>query len=417
MQEMEDFLTNRCPWTARAHAWLMLASMCISSACHEGSGGSVSEGANPQSGTMQPMQEMVPMRTEAGEAQSSDVGTAPISPGAQTTVADAGQSAPKENAGSTAVVQKPSVDATDEADAGMSVDPTLVALCSGCQQETPDKQDMTIHLHHVHLNVADRERSMQFYEQFFQAERVLLNDAVDALHVVPTLLLLDQRATAPDSDLPTALQHIGWGSSDPGAWYDAAHAEGIAPDTRGFTLFNTDETPTIGEPGSGALVGLLGARPACFPVPDRASYMYVLGADSERIEVWAGVDRRVNHLHFTTADLATTVSWYQDFLGLEGSLPVGNWTFFLDDILCFIEPIGAAGDYMPTDDHVWGHFALSVSDLDAWRKRAQEHGVEVVSEPSRVHGFTSFFVRGPDGMLIELVQATPSSELCPSGTP
>jgi hypothetical protein len=32
---------------------------------------------------------------------------------------------------------------------------------------------------------------------------------------------------------------------------------------------------------------------------------------------------------------------------------------------------------------------------------------------AEVHGFKSFFVRGPDGMLIELVQAAPLADLCP----
>jgi catechol 2,3-dioxygenase-like lactoylglutathione lyase family enzyme len=60
-----------------------------------------------------------------------------------------------------------------------------------------------------------------------------------------------------------------------------------------------------------------------------------------------------------------------------------------------------------------GHVALAVTDLDAWRKRAQDQNIEVVSESAAAHGFTSFFVRGPDGLLIELVQAAKYPELCP----
>jgi catechol 2,3-dioxygenase-like lactoylglutathione lyase family enzyme len=298
-----------------------------------------------------------------------------------------------------------------------SPDLALPSLCSGCAQETQNAMDMTVHLHHVHLNVADRDRSVQFYQQFFEAERVRLNAATDALHVTPTLVLLEQSSAAPPSGLPTALQHMGWGSSDVAAWYEAAHAKGVVPDTRGNTAFNTSETPTIGGPGSGAFIGLLSDRPMCFPVPDTASYMYVLGPDQERIEVWSGVDRRVNHVHLTTADLAAVASWYQRFLGLTGSTPLGSWSFFLDDILFFFEPIGAAADYAPTDDHVLSHFALSVTDLDAWRKRAADQQIQVVAEPALVNGFKSFFVRGPDGVLIELVQAAPLAELCPSAMP
>ncbi|MDD9946935.1 MAG: VOC family protein [Myxococcales bacterium] len=289
----------------------------------------------------------------------------------------------------------------------------LPSICRGCSQETLDTMDMTVHLHHVHLNVADRERSVQFYQRFFDAKRVRLNGVADALHVSPTLLLLDELSPPPKGHLPTALQHMGWGATDPAAWYEAAHKMGIGPDTRGFTQFNTNETPTVGDPGSGAVIALFGDVPACFPVPDVASYMYVLGPDEERIEVWSGADGRVNHVHFTTPDLAATARWYQDFLGLPET-PAPFNAFFLDDILFFFEPIGEEDQYEPTDNHVLSHIAFSVTDLGAWRTRASEQGVTVVAEPASTAGFMSFFVRGPDGLLVELVQAAPARELCPN---
>lgn len=298
---------------------------------------------------------------------------------------------------------------------GAEGQPAGDGLCSGCASEMLDKMDMTIHLHHVHLNTADAERSKAFYEAQLAAKRVMLNGVTEALRTDPVLLLLDQRDQAPVAKLPTALQHIGWGSDDPGAWYTAAQSGGVEPDTRGGTLFTTSEMPTIGESGSGASTfGLLGVTPpACYPTPDKFSYMYVLGPDDERIEVWSGADKRLNHLHFTSADTEAAVGWYEKFLGLAS---VGRSllfsAFFLDDILFFVEPIGTASDYEPTDDHVLAHVAFSVTDLDAWLMRAQEQGIEIVAQPAEAHGFKSFFVRGPDGMLIELVQAQPSQELC-----
>ena len=126
--------------------------------------------------------------------------------------------------------------------------PTREAVCSGCAAEMLNKQDMKVHLHHVHLNVADRERSAQFYEKFFEAKRVQLNGVSEALRVTPTLILLEQRTSQPLNPLPTAIQHMGWGSTDVGGWYERAHAAGITPDTRGNTLFNTHDKPTLGGP-------------------------------------------------------------------------------------------------------------------------------------------------------------------------
>src|SRR5262245_35865629 len=59
--------------------------------------------------------------------------------------------------------------------AGRDSGPALPALCSGCASETPAPTDMSLHVHHVHMNVADRARASEFYAQFFSAEQVALN--------------------------------------------------------------------------------------------------------------------------------------------------------------------------------------------------------------------------------------------------
>jgi catechol 2,3-dioxygenase-like lactoylglutathione lyase family enzyme len=274
---------------------------------------------------------------------------------------------------------------------------------------------MSVHLHHIHMNVAGRDATAEFYETFFSAKRVRLNNAIEALYAAPALLLLEERAQAPVSTLPTALQHVGWGSADVSAWYEMARAGGVLPDTRGLTLFGTPEAPMPGEPGQGPQ--WLAAAPACFPKPDAISYIYMRGPDDERIEVWSGADKRLNHVHFTTSNLMKTARWYQTFLGLA-AVPDSTLSYhvFIDDISFFFESQGTAEDYAATDDHVLGHIAFSVSDLDVWLERATEQSIEIVSQPAEVAGFKSFFVRGPDGMLIELVAAAPLPDLCSAET-
>jgi len=355
-----------------------------------------------------------PSVPEAGPAL--DATTLPVVDAATLPLLDAAAAPPEASAPMPADAGAVGQDAASSA-ASTPDAATTPSLCSGCPQQATDLMDMTIHLHHVHLRAADRKRSGLFYEQNFAAERVTLNAAGEVWHAPPILLLIDESPIAPSSSLPTALQHIGWGAADPAAWYEAAHARGVAPDTRGHTLFNTNETPTVGQSGSGASTfTLLGVEPpACFPIPDAFSYMYVLGPDGERIEVWSGADLRVNHLHFTTPDLTATMRWYQRFLKLPadtGSLLFS--AFFIDDVLFFFEPIGQAADYGPSEDHVLSHVAFSVTDLDAWLARARDQGLQIVAPPASTYGFKSFFVRGPDGVLIELVQAAPSGELCPS---
>jgi catechol 2,3-dioxygenase-like lactoylglutathione lyase family enzyme len=50
-------------------------------------------------------------------------------------------------------------------------------------------------------------------------------------------------------------------------------------------------------------------------------------------------------------------------------------------------------------------FAISVTDLEAWRERLQSHGVAIEGEMSWPRGGKSLYFRDPDGHLVEL--ATP----------
>ena len=65
--------------------------------------------------------------------------------------------------------------------------------------------------------------------------------------------------------------------------------------------------------------------------------------------------------------------------------------------------------FAPSDDTPIGHVAFSFADLAPVLERIDSMGVEVVSEVAKdeAHGFESIFVRGPDELLVELVQADP----------
>jgi catechol 2,3-dioxygenase-like lactoylglutathione lyase family enzyme len=65
-----------------------------------------------------------------------------------------------------------------------------------------------------------------------------------------------------------------------------------------------------------------------------------------------------------------------------------------------------------TDDRPLGHIAFSVYNLDALRDNASTLGVEIVAEPALApEDFRSFFIRAPDQVLIELVEAGPMENL------
>src|SRR5688572_25506928 len=203
----------------RVRAALVIVLWFAAAACQNGSaapGADQGGSASPSISTPQPMAAM-PDAAAPGE-QSSDAGGTGAAPAGGTQAAAPAAGGAGARAKSEAGSGGAGARAKSEAGSGgAGAASSLPSLCSGCSGETQDRMDMTVHLHHVHMNVADRERSAQFYQQFFKAQRVRLNDVTEALHVVPTLLLLDQQASAPPSGLPTAFQHIGWGSADVGA--------------------------------------------------------------------------------------------------------------------------------------------------------------------------------------------------------
>jgi catechol 2,3-dioxygenase-like lactoylglutathione lyase family enzyme len=63
------------------------------------------------------------------------------------------------------------------------------------------------------------------------------------------------------------------------------------------------------------------------------------------------------------------------------------------------------GGWIPPHDGTGrAHFAFAVrsEDLDAWRARLAEHGVEIESEVTWERGGTSLYLRDPDGHSVEL---------------
>jgi len=65
-----------------------------------------------------------------------------------------------------------------------------------------------------------------------------------------------------------------------------------------------------------------------------------------------------------------------------------------------------------TDGTVIDHIAFSFSDIKPVFRRMQQAGVVIVFPiaKSPEYGLTSFFVRGPDGLLVEVVEELPVPE-------
>jgi catechol 2,3-dioxygenase-like lactoylglutathione lyase family enzyme len=265
------------------------------------------------------------------------------------------------------------------------------------------------HFHHVHLNVTDPKATIAFYKKFFGANEVRYRGLSDGLFSEKSFILLTKVPTAPPIGLGTSLWHIGWAGVDGPSEFAWRTKEGIG--------VQTPATPF----GSNY-------------------YMYFWGPDREVIEIWtASKNHRFEHVHLLASNLNTTLTWFHDNLGLGRLLPApepvtGVATNYIkvDNVSISVMEVPAHGQPRPswwpaevadtiakTDGTVIDHIAFSFPDIKPVFQRIKGAGVEIVRPiaKSTEYGLTSFFVRGPDGLLVEIVEELPVPEGIWQGRP
>ena len=70
------------------------------------------------------------------------------------------------------------------------------------------------HFHHVHLNVTDPAKTIQFYTKYFGAVKIDYHDTSPALCTERSFLLLNKVDPPPAWEPHSALSHIGWAAVD-----------------------------------------------------------------------------------------------------------------------------------------------------------------------------------------------------------
>ncbi len=248
--------------------------------------------------------------------------------------------------------------------------------------------------HHVHLNVSDIAKTTAFYEKVFGVTPAQYKDG-QALMTDRAFLFLNQVATPIPSQLQTGLIHVGWSGVDGASEYAYWQKQGIE--------FYTP-------------LSRLGAF----------EYFYLYGPDREVIEIWTqDRNHRFNHVHMLAADPKVTAEWFAKATASASPAAAGSglpnyWKVdygdvaldILPDAIPALRPTERTGAIQPTDGSGIDHVAFSFRDLDAAYARVKSQGIPVEREIAVDPGFgiRSFFLRAPNGVLVEMVEAKPLPE-------
>lgn len=251
--------------------------------------------------------------------------------------------------------------------------------------------------HHVHLNVSDIAKTTAFYEKVFGVVSVKYRGKGPALMAERAFLFLNQAAGPIPSQLQTGVIHVGWSGVDGKAEYEWWKAQGVE--------FYTPLTS-------------VGAW----------EYFYLYGPDREVIEIWtAEKHHRFNHVHMLAERPMEVAEWFAKVINSEQApvaapLGVGNIGFATVDLgdvglhilpdVAGLKPKERTGAIQPTDGSGIDHVAFSFRDLDAEFRRVKALGVPIERPiaTDTAFGIRSFFVRAPNGVLVELVEARPLPE-------
>lgn len=290
----------------------------------------------------------------------------------------------------------------------------LLATVSSFAQEVE-----RAHFHHVHLNVTDPARSIEFYTRVFGAVPVKFRGKADAVFAERSFFLFNKVAQPAKGSQTSGIWHIGWGGVDipnEAKWYKS---QGVEVHTELYQL-------------------------------GRSFVTYWNDPDKVMIEVNTMGHHRYAHVHLMAKDVNDTAKWYGDHLGIgsrrnsqNNPKPVGSdakyptWKAFHEDdnrawsngVRCdnvsFViynipdyEPappwwnFGPLKEFEPQRGRAIDHFAFSYRDIEPVFERMKAAGVEIVQPITwdEELGIKSFFVMGPDKVTIEIVEAKPIPE-------
>ncbi len=302
----------------------------------------------------------------------------------------------------------------------------------------------TPRFHHLHLRTTDPEAVIAFYVRQFPSSRASTWAGLPALCCPNDVMILFDQVPAPAPTQPqSAIWHFGWHVTDVrqvAATFSGRPEVEIAPLYTGvgdgWVTVSSDTWFRTGD-----LLGVTQAQIARFqadgtPPPGGPGFAYFRAPDGGLFEIAGNYPtERFNHIHMWQEDPICAQLWYQRVfnapsrasfgevaqtaahcrvprttdrtfpaLNPEGMYraPRGGVTFGDIDVIWYANqgnrPLGSSlGQFQD-------HFALAVTDLDAWHAHLRGHGVRFLSGEYRLGETRALMIEGPSGEAIEVVE-------------
>jgi catechol 2,3-dioxygenase-like lactoylglutathione lyase family enzyme len=300
----------------------------------------------------------------------------------------------------------------------------------------------TPRFHHLHLNSTNPEAAIAFYTRQFPSTSRTAFAGVPALQSPNNVLILFTKVNkSPALEPQTAVWHFGWHVTDVRKSLETYKQR---PDVKLLPLYIGDGDASVFVssdtwPGTGGVLGLTKAQIAeakarGIQPAGGAGFAYLQGPDGAIIEYQGNMPaERFNHVHMYWEDPFCAQLWYQKHLKAsiagtaqhtesdckvrrgpdttwpalerEGTYrtPRADVTFGDVNLNSYMNP----GDrpLADTRGHLVDHFALGVTDLDAWITKLRGEGIKFLRQTYKLGNTRAVMIEGPSREAIELVEA------------
>jgi hypothetical protein len=326
-----------------------------------------------------------------------------------------------------------------------------VMLTGGAPVQAQAPAFEPLHFHHVHLNSVDPAAAAAYYPKPFAktATQTKFN-GLDAVKTGNVYILFSKVATAPTNELTgpqTSVWHFGWNTPNSREYNANFRKMGLTiaqmwngsdADARLVDLSGDVPTPPGGGFPTQEQVLELRAKGVKADPNGSGGFGYLRGPDGVMIEnAQSGNAERFNHVHMYHEHPNCAMQWYTTHLGAQrpagrggqppAAAPAGDCqtkmysppTFpsfakggfvrepsggvLLDDISISIRP-WPGGGLASTRGHLYDHWAVSTSNLDATVTRLKGEGVKFLEEIHPWGNMRAAMIEGPDRIAIEIVE-------------